>query len=37
MDENDQEIKLENEILWCIGKLSESINSGKFSEKRGNR
>ena len=36
MEENDQEIKLQNEVSWCIEKLSDSISQGKLSEKKGN-
>ena len=37
MEENDREIKLQNELSWCIETLSESISMGKLSEKKGNQ
>ena len=37
MDANDQEVKLQNELCWCIEQLSMSIESGKLSERKGNK
>ncbi len=36
MEDNDQQIKLQNELDWCIEQLSESMTSGKLSAKKGN-
>ena len=37
MEEKDQEIKMQNELSWCIEKLSYSISQGKLSDKKGNQ